>query len=98
MAPGLLHVTPPAPGKGTASPSDDAGGKCRATEAHFLDLLNKHLKPGVTMCIVAHSADAEGIWTRIHQALVSTPPDSTVQKAFQFTDFMRSRADQILAT
>jgi len=50
------------------------------------------------MCIVAHSADAEGIWTRIHQALVSTPPDSTVQKAFQFTDFMRSRADQILAT
>jgi hypothetical protein len=70
----------------------------RATEAHFLDLLKRNLKPGVYLCIVAGSRkEAEDVKVRIHRALLNNQPSSSPEPT-GFTEFMRTRrAEQILA-
>ena len=70
----------------------------RASEAHFLDLLKRHLKRGVYLCVVAgNQAEAEAVKTRIHKVLLNNPPSSTADPA-GFTEFIRSRrAEGILS-
>jgi len=63
----------------------------RATEAHFLDLLKRSLKPGVYLSIVAgNQTQAEEIKVRIHRALVNNPPSSSAEPT-GFTEFIRTR-------
>jgi len=70
----------------------------RATEAHFLDLLKRHLKRGVYLSVVAgNQAEAKDIAVRIHRALLNNPPNSSPEPT-GFTEFIRTRrAEQILA-
>jgi len=67
----------------------------RATEAHFLDLMGQHLKPGALLNVVAVDQwQAEQTRVRIHDALPNNPPSSTAEVATGFTAFMRSARPQ----
>jgi hypothetical protein len=72
----------------------------RATEAHFLELLTKHLKPGVKFHVVAKGLqEVEEIKVRVHRALLNNRPASGSLNDEGFTDFILSRsADEFLAS
>ena len=69
----------------------------RATEAHFLALLSKHLRHGVYLSVVAGGrTESEEVMVRINRALLNNPPSPTSEPV-GFTQFIRSRrAEQIL--
>ncbi len=63
----------------------------RASEAHFLGLLDGHLRPGVRTFVVAGGRkDAEEVRTRILRGMPSSPPNCTAEDVYGFTDFVLS--------
>jgi hypothetical protein len=63
----------------------------RATEAHFLDLLKRHLRRGVRLHIVAAAkGKAEETQVRLHKALLNNRPSSSIDRD-GFTNFMLDR-------
>ena len=72
----------------------------RATEDHFLDLLNKHLQWGRRPCVYIVSAnrtEAQQTGDRVHEAL-SFSSSLSAESAAGFTEFMRSgRPQEILS-
>jgi len=65
----------------------------RGTEDRFLNLLKKHLKPGVRLHVVAGGLkDAEEAQVRICRALMNNRPTKATASDEGFTDFMLSGA------
>lgn len=63
----------------------------RASEAHFLKLLDTSLKPGVPIFVVAgNQEEANKIVDQIRQTMRSRPPTCRGENAQGFTDFIRS--------
>ncbi len=63
----------------------------RASEAHFLRLLECHLRPGVRTFVVAgNRGEADEVRARILGGMRSAPPNCTAENFNGFTGFMRS--------
>jgi hypothetical protein len=72
----------------------------RASEAHFLDLMAMHLRPGVGTYVVAGTPkEAEEVRTSIMRAMSGAPPSCRAENVKGFTEFMLSgSATPILTT